>query len=89
MNFQKSVLPGLASLSRHEGTEDLQMFGRNGGARRRRRAVVESIQPAIVCTPLIQQFSSIEACLEDRSLTGWGKMRQRCPAGNPPTALLI
>ncbi|KAL1539454.1 hypothetical protein AAHA92_28072 [Salvia divinorum] len=115
-DFQRDVLPGLASLARHEVTEDLQIFGgmmratghtwnsgparrngtRNGGARGRRRAVVESVPPAIasaVCAPLIQQLSSIEAGLEDRSLTGWGKTtrrprRQRCPAGNPPTVVL-
>lgn len=115
-DFQRDILPGLASLSRHEMTEDLQIFGgmmratghtwnsgltrrngtRNGGARGRRRAVVEALPPVIaspVCTPLIQQLSSIEAGLEDRSLTGWGKTtrrprRQRCPAGNPPTVVL-
>ncbi|KAH6763101.1 hypothetical protein C2S52_020534 [Perilla frutescens var. hirtella] len=115
-DFQRDILPGLASLSRHEVTEDLQIFGgmmratghtwnsgltrrngtRNGGGRGRRRAVVETAPPAIaspVCTPLIQQLSSIEAGLEDRSLTGWGKTtrrprRQRCPAGNPPTVVL-
>ncbi|KAL0336456.1 UNVERIFIED_CONTAM: hypothetical protein Sradi_4857500 [Sesamum radiatum] len=115
-DFQRDILPGLASLSRHEVTEDLQTFGglmratghhwtsgltrrngtRNGGARGRRRAVVETIStasPSPVCTPLIQQLNSIEAGLEDRSLTGWGKTprrprRQRCPAGNPPTVVL-
>lgn len=55
-DFQRDILPGLASLSRHEVTEDLQKFGglmkatghvwnsgltrRNGGARGRRRSVV-------------------------------------------------
>ncbi|XP_057810775.1 uncharacterized protein LOC131025162 [Salvia miltiorrhiza] len=115
-DFQRDILPGLASLSRHEVTEDLQIFGgmmratghtwnsglarrngtRNGGARGRRRAVVEPVPPAIasvLCTPLIQQLSSIEAGLEDRSLTGWGKTtrrprRQRCPAGNPPAVVI-
>lgn len=115
-DFQRDILPGLASLSRHEVTEDLQTFGglmratghpwnsgltrrngtRNGGARGRRRIVVETAStPAASapCTPLMQQLNNIEAGLEDRSLTGWGKTtrrprRQRCPAGNPPTVPL-
>lgn len=112
-DFQRDILPGLTSLSRHEVTEDLQTFGglmratghswnsgfnrRNGGGRGRRRAVVETVPsiPIPVCTPLIQQLNTIEAGLEDRSLTGWGKTtrrprRQRCHAagGNPPTVAL-
>lgn len=114
-DFQRDILPGLASLSRHEVTEDLQTFGglmratghtwnsgltrRNGSARGRRRTVVETATastPATTsasCTPLMQQLNNIEAGLEDRSLTGWGKTtrrprRQRCPAGNPPTVPL-
>lgn len=112
-DFQRDILPGLTSLSRHEVTEDIQTFGgmmkatghhwisglarrngtRSGGGRGRRRAVVETA-PAATPTPLIQQLNSIEAGLEDRSLTGWGKTprrprRQRCPtAGNPPAVVL-
>ncbi|XP_057777279.1 uncharacterized protein LOC130995852 [Salvia miltiorrhiza] len=112
-DFQRDILPGLTSLSRHEVTEDIQTFGgmmratghhwvsglarrngtRNGSGRGRRRAVVETV-PAATPTPLIQQLNSIEAGLEDRSLTGWGKTprrprRQRCPAaGNPPAVVL-
>lgn len=118
-DFQRDILPGLASLSRHEVTEDLQTYGglmramghswnsgltrrngtRNGGAARgRRRSVVETT-PAVaeitVCTtPLMQQLTSFEVGLVDRSLTGWGKTprrprRQRCiPAGNPPPVAL-
>lgn len=117
-DFQRDILPGLASLSRHEVTEDLQTFGglmratghtwtsgltrrngtRNGGARGRRRIVIDAAAPApstsASCTPLIQQLNNIEAGLEDRSLTGWGKTtrrprRQRCPAGNPPTTATV
>ncbi|KAL2233521.1 uncharacterized protein LOC105156510 isoform X2 [Sesamum indicum] len=114
-DFQRDILPGLASLSRHEVTEDLQIFGglmratghswntgltrrngtRNGGARGRRRVVVETLPPvpSPVCAPPTQQLNNIGAGLEDRSLTGWGKTprrprRQRCPPGNPPTVAL-
>nr|KYP65789.1 hypothetical protein KK1_012055 [Cajanus cajan] len=79
-DFQRDILPGLASLSRHEVTEDLQTFG---GLM---RATVATNEPS---APLMQQLNNIEVGLEDRSLTGWGKTtrrprRQRCPAGNPP-----
>ncbi|KAL5761677.1 hypothetical protein ACOSP7_017941 [Xanthoceras sorbifolium] len=120
-DFQRDILPGLASLSRHEVTEDLQTFGglmratghtwhtgltrrnstRNGCGRGRRRAIVSSPPPpppppmaaTTTCTPLVQQVTSVEVGLEDRSLTGWGKTtrrprRQRCPAGNPPTVAM-
>ncbi|KAG6429761.1 hypothetical protein SASPL_107814 [Salvia splendens] len=118
-DFQRDILPGLTSLSRHEVTEDIQTFGgmmratghhwvsglarrngtRNGGGRGRRRAVVETVPaaaptPTPTPTPLIQQLNSIEAGLEDRSLTGWGKTprrprRQRCPAAGNPTAVVL
>ncbi|KAJ8563051.1 hypothetical protein K7X08_031503 [Anisodus acutangulus] len=99
-DFQRDILPGLASLSRHEVTEDIQTFGelmratghswnsgskrRNGGTRGRR---------APVSPPLKQKLSNIVSSLEDKSLTGWGKTsrrprRQRCPAGHPPAVPL-
>ncbi|KAL3501473.1 hypothetical protein ACH5RR_035922 [Cinchona calisaya] len=116
-DFQRDILPGLASLSRHEVTEDLQTFGglmratghpwssgltrrsstRNGGARGRRRTLVDAVSTVVATTvstpPLMQQLNNMEAGLEDRSLTGWGKTtrrprRQRCPAGNAPLAPL-
>ncbi|XP_022887544.1 uncharacterized protein LOC111403322 [Olea europaea var. sylvestris] len=114
-DFQRDILPGLTSLSRHEVTEDLQTFGglmratghpwnsglmrrnstRNGGFRGRQRTVVETTPtiPTPVCNSLMQQLNNIEAGLEDRSITGWGKTtrrprRQRCPAGNPPTVAI-
>nr|GMD19691.1 uncharacterized protein LOC109161007 isoform X1 [Ipomoea batatas] len=118
-DFQRDILPGLSSLSRHEVTEDIQTFGglmratghtwtsgltrrngtRNGSARGRRRKLVIDTGPppppapassSVAPTPLAQQLNNIEAVLEDKSLTGWGKTtrrprRQRCPpAGNPP-----
>ncbi|PHT33710.1 hypothetical protein CQW23_25510 [Capsicum baccatum] len=119
-DFQRDILPGLVSLSRHEVTEDIQIFGglmratghawnssltrrngtRNGGARGRRKKVVDTTTPAppvstttTTSSQLMHQFNNIEASLEDKSITGWGKTprrprRQRCPAGNPPAVLL-
>lgn len=89
-DFQRDVLPGLASLSRHEVTEDIQIFGgmmratghtwnsglrRNGGGRGRRRAVVGTVVEIV--PPLVEKLSSIEGGLEERSLTGWGKTTRR------------
>ncbi|CAA0825536.1 Plant protein of unknown function (DUF863 [Striga hermonthica] len=93
-DFQRDILPGLASLSRQEVTEDIQMLGglmratghhwspgqtkRNGGPRGRRRTHAAEEQ-------LVDR---VEGRLEDRSITGWGKKtrrprRQRCQlAGN-------
>nr|KYP37903.1 hypothetical protein KK1_040885 [Cajanus cajan] len=77
-DFQRDILPGLASLSRHEVTP----------------SPPPPVATTETSTPLIQQLNSIEVGLEDRSLTGWGKTprrprRQRCPAGNPPSIRLI
>ncbi|KAI3696352.1 hypothetical protein L1987_79366 [Smallanthus sonchifolius] len=59
-DFQRDILPGLVSLSRHEVTEDLQIFGglmratghswnvgltRRNGTRGRRKTVVAAIEP--------------------------------------------
>ncbi|KAE9613693.1 hypothetical protein Lal_00016092 [Lupinus albus] len=68
-------------------------YSRNGCGRGKRRSQVTRSPPPPVATiemntPLVQQLNNIEARLEDRGLTGWGKTprrprRQRCPAGNP------
>ncbi|CAL1360313.1 unnamed protein product [Linum trigynum] len=123
-DFQRDILPGMVSLSRHEVTEDIQTFGglmratghvwqsgllrrnstRSGCGRGRRRLVVSpppppppppppvvvAVSSLMPCAPLINQLSSFEVGMEDRSLRGWGKTtrrprRQRCPAGNLPT----
>ncbi|WCJ22162.1 hypothetical protein M5689_004262 [Euphorbia peplus] len=120
-DFQRDILPGLTSLSRHEVTEDLQTFGgmmkatgqlwhagltrrnstRNGCGRGRRRSLTNASPaatenppppPPPPPPPLVQQLNNVEAGLEDRNLTGWGKTtrrprRQRCPPGNPPPSL--
>ncbi|XP_059317245.1 uncharacterized protein LOC132067876 [Lycium ferocissimum] len=65
-DFQRDILPGLASLSRHEVTEDIQIFGglmratghtwnstltrRNGGTRGRRKKVVDPTPATMVLT---------------------------------------
>ncbi|XP_059278351.1 uncharacterized protein LOC132032694 isoform X1 [Lycium ferocissimum] len=108
-DFQRDILPGLVSLSRHEVTEDIQTFGglmratghtwssgltrRTGGRNgRSRRTVFESVAPTPISPPILHQHNNIEASLEDKNLTGWGKTtrrprRQRCAAGNPPVPL--
>ncbi|WOH16391.1 hypothetical protein DCAR_0935944 [Daucus carota subsp. sativus] len=65
-DFQRDVLPGLVSLSRHEVTEDLQTFGglmratghqwnggttRRNGTRGRRRCIVDP-SPSVVVAPV-------------------------------------
>ncbi|CAH1431527.1 unnamed protein product [Lactuca virosa] len=65
-DFQRDILPGLVSLSRHEVTEDLQIFGglmkatgyswnvgltRRNGTRGRRKAVVAAADPPPAATP--------------------------------------
>ncbi|GAB2297160.1 hypothetical protein Dimus_031272 [Dionaea muscipula] len=128
-DFQRDILPGLTSLSRHEVTEDLQTFGglmratghawhsgprrnatRNGCGRGRRRTLVAPSPlpppppppPAAantVCALLKQQPTTTTTTtspvqLEDKSLTGWGRItrrprRQRFPAGNPAAAVAL
>ncbi|KAI3733743.1 hypothetical protein L6452_13198 [Arctium lappa] len=65
-DFQRDILPGLVSLSRHEVTEDLQIFGgmmratghswnvgltRRNGTRGRRKAVAVAVEPPPAATP--------------------------------------
>ncbi|MCD7456859.1 hypothetical protein HAX54_033342 [Datura stramonium] len=63
-----------SSLTRRNGT-------RNGGARGRRKKVVDTTPAPVLTTvtssPLMHQLSNIEASLEDKSLTGWGKTPRR------------
>ncbi|GAA0161938.1 hypothetical protein LIER_18141 [Lithospermum erythrorhizon] len=81
-DFQRDILPGLVSLSRHEMTEDLQTFGglmratghawnsgstrRHGGTRGRRRKVVERDQDYAPVGGCTQQLTNVETNLEDR-----------------------
>ncbi|KAL5723030.1 hypothetical protein ACHQM5_006476 [Ranunculus cassubicifolius] len=88
-DFQRDILPGLASLSRHEVTEDIQVIGglmratghpwqsgvsrRNGWARGRRRTRSVAVQ-AVVEPPIV---CSPPKGLDERSFTGWGKTTRR------------
>nr|XP_043611733.1 uncharacterized protein LOC122583386 [Erigeron canadensis] len=65
-DFQRDIFPGLVSLSRHEVTEDLQIFGglmkatghswnvgltRRNGTRGRRKSLAVAVQPPLAATP--------------------------------------
>lgn len=90
-DFQRDILPGLTSLSRHEVTEDLQIFGglmratghawnsgltrRNGTRGGGRGRRRTVVEPP---PPLMEQINNIEVGLEERSLTaGWAKTPRR------------
>ncbi|GAA0168511.1 hypothetical protein LIER_23215 [Lithospermum erythrorhizon] len=92
-DFQRDILPGLTTLSRHEMTEDLQTFAglmratghswnsgsarKYGGTRGRKRKAVHSHDSAPI-GGCAQQMNTVETILEDRrSLTGWGKTTRR------------
>lgn len=81
-DFQRDILPGLATLSRHEMTEDLQTFGglmratghawnlgstrRNGGTRGRKRKAVGLAHDSAPVGGCTQQMNNEENSLEDR-----------------------
>ncbi|KAF8095749.1 hypothetical protein N665_0323s0015 [Sinapis alba] len=102
-DFQRDTLPGLSSLSRHQVTEDIQLFGGllksreyTSGRNSKRKRVVTNISQAPVYPSMAQPMNESVSVvgLEDSKLTGWGKAtrrprRQRCPpAGNPATVIL-
>ncbi|KAK4762784.1 hypothetical protein SAY86_008552 [Trapa natans] len=99
-DFQRDILPGLASLSRHEVMEDMQAFAgimqatghawncgttRNGSAR---NGSTRPRRRKVTSCPSLPVPSP--AFTPPVNLAGWGKARrprrQRCPApaGNPP-----
>ncbi|CAA0833060.1 Plant protein of unknown function (DUF863 [Striga hermonthica] len=98
-DFQRDILPGLTTLSRHEVTEDLQIFGglmratghswsfgptrRNGPGRGRRRASAQ-----VACGPTIDNLACamVEGGLEEKRLTGWGKTTRRPRRQRCPTS---
>ncbi|ESQ34291.1 hypothetical protein EUTSA_v10006734mg [Eutrema salsugineum] len=91
-DFQRDILPGLSSLSRHEVTEDIQMLGgllktrdytcNSGVAARRnskRKRLVTNISQAPVFPSMEQPMNESVSMvgLEDSKLTGWGKATRR------------
>ncbi|CAE5958499.1 unnamed protein product [Arabidopsis arenosa] len=91
-DFQRDILPGLSSLSRHEVTEDIQMFGglmktgdctwSSGLAVRRnskRKRLVTNTSQAPVCPSMAQPMNESVSVggLEDSKLTGWGQATRR------------
>lgn len=91
-DFQRDILPGLSSLSRHEVTEDIQIFGglmktrdctwNSGVAGRRnskRKRLVSNISQAPVCPSMAQPMNESVSVvgLEDSNLTGWGQATRR------------
>ncbi|CAA7036278.1 unnamed protein product [Microthlaspi erraticum] len=103
-DFQRDTLPGLSSLSRHEVTEDLQLFGgliktrdytsNSGVAARRnskRKRLVANINQALVCPSMAQPMNeSVPVVgLEDSKLTGWGKATRRPRRQRCPPATVI
>ncbi|KAI7757156.1 hypothetical protein M8C21_014754 [Ambrosia artemisiifolia] len=91
-DFQRDILPGLTSLSRHEVTEDLQIFGglmkatghswnvgptRRNGVRGRKKSVAVVVEPPPPAASPPPPLSEVVVGLEERSLTGWGKTTRR------------
>ncbi|CAD5313748.1 unnamed protein product [Arabidopsis thaliana] len=91
-DFQRDTLPGLSSLSRHEVTEDIQMFGglmktgdytwSSGLAVRRnskRKRNVTNINQAPLCPSMAQPMNESVSVggLEDSKLSGWGQATRR------------
>uniref|UniRef100_A0A7N0TSR6 Uncharacterized protein n=1 Tax=Kalanchoe fedtschenkoi TaxID=63787 RepID=A0A7N0TSR6_KALFE len=90
-DFQRDILPGLASLSRHEVTEDIQafdgvmkagghawQFGKRAAAAARnkpRRGRPRTVNVAPAPPPIPKQPPP--SCMDDRNLTGWGKNTRR------------
>ncbi|KAK4753559.1 hypothetical protein SAY87_001663 [Trapa incisa] len=94
-DFQRDILPGLNSLSRHEVTEDMQTFcgimramGQtwNSGPTRSKSARNRSARPRkkITGTGCASPPVLVTSYIPPVSLTGWGTTRrprrQRCPA---------
>uniref|UniRef100_A0A0D9Y0T1 Uncharacterized protein n=1 Tax=Leersia perrieri TaxID=77586 RepID=A0A0D9Y0T1_9ORYZ len=99
-DFQKDILPGLASLSKHEVSEDLHTLGRsapskrggrNGVSRGRRRArsvvtTVEEVEvsPPPALVPPPPPPADLDA--DALGITGWGRTTRRCRRPRCPPA---
>ncbi|XP_078430241.1 uncharacterized protein LOC144702180 [Wolffia australiana] len=96
-NFQKEILPGLASLSRHEVTEDLQLIGglvrTSNQALCRRRPRPAAVAAAAAAAPPGPPLPCTAAKSRDGvvGVMSWGRTtrrgrRQRC---QPSTAIVL
>uniref|UniRef100_A0A0D9W9Y2 Uncharacterized protein n=1 Tax=Leersia perrieri TaxID=77586 RepID=A0A0D9W9Y2_9ORYZ len=92
-DFQKDILPGLASLSKHEVSDDLHTLGmstpskrggRNGSqsrGRRRARSVaitVEEDEVSAVSAPVPPPLPPVDLDADALGITGWGRTTRRC-----------
>ncbi|XP_076907522.1 uncharacterized protein LOC143564003 [Bidens hawaiensis] len=91
-DFQRDILPGITSLSRHEITEDLQIFGGlmkatghswNLGSRRSGKRVgiqgrrkAKAVEAPTARSPPLPPVLEVVG-LDERRLTGWGKITRR------------
>ncbi|KAG8384654.1 hypothetical protein BUALT_Bualt04G0140500 [Buddleja alternifolia] len=101
-DFQRDILPGLVTLSRHQVTEDFQAFeellkgegstGQSGLSQRnsmrngRGRKRSGGTTVKAHCATPKQQQPACEP--EERSLTGWGKRTRRLPRQRCPNSFL-
>ncbi|XP_076906368.1 uncharacterized protein LOC143562466 [Bidens hawaiensis] len=92
-DFQRDILPGITSLSRHEITEDLQIFGGlmkatghswNLGSRRSGKRVgiqgrrkAKAVEATAARSPPPPLPVLEVVGLDERRLTGWGKITRR------------
>lgn len=93
-DFQRDILPGLITLSRHEVTEDFMSFEelfrasgfswnpsqsrRNTPKKGRGKRHLKDSAHSVVSPP-VEKPVCIELVLEGRTLTGWGKKTRRLP----------
>ncbi|KAL5224370.1 hypothetical protein ABZP36_011009 [Zizania latifolia] len=98
-DFQKDILPVLASLSKHEVSEDLHALGRptpskrggrNGSqsrGRRRTRSVSASVEEVEVSPPPVPPPPApADLDADALGITGWGRTTRRCRRPRcPPT----
>ncbi|XP_074568315.1 uncharacterized protein LOC141824880 [Curcuma longa] len=98
-DFQNDILPGLASLSRHEVIEDLQNIGemmkasgrpwQTGSTRRNKCRNGMKSQTSRQLRDLAITIGEVQ--VSERSMIGWGRTtsrfrRQRCPPGALPAS---
>ncbi|KAG8049071.1 hypothetical protein GUJ93_ZPchr0009g1056 [Zizania palustris] len=98
-DFQKDILPGLASLSKHEVSDDLHTLGRprpskrggrNGSqsrGRRRARSVAVTVEEVEVSPPPVPPPPApADLDADALGITGWGRTTRRCRRPRCPPA---